>query len=404
MIWNAVGNVIYLICQWLVVVFVTQMGGFFDAGVLSIAMSVSATFQTIALFGIRNFQVSDIRGEYTDTHYVGFRVVTCALALVLCMAFALATRYWGIQLLAIFLFMIFRLAENFSDVLHGIAQKNGRLDIAGKSFAFKGIGTLIAFYFTFQVSCNLCLSLFFMALFSIAQTIFFDVLVIRRFSDFSLFAKPSEYLPMAIKTLPLCAYLFFHSAISTIPKIILERLSGEEILGAYSSVFAPALLISAAAMYLYQPFAGTFAAAHRDGNRKAFLLLLFKIVSALAILSGVMLIAAHFLGAFALTLIFGDEILEYTYMLTPILFGIIGIAFLSLLETLAVILRDFVWLLIGCGLGVISELIFVSLLIRSCGANGASFGLIMATVSASAILFCRIMILAGKNERRKEDE
>ena len=398
MIWNAVGNVIYLVCQWLLVVLVTNMGGFSNAGILSIAMSVSATFQTIAIFGIRNFQVSDIQGEYTDTHYVGFRVVTCASALVLCMGFSLVTRYWGTQLLAIFLFMMFRLAENFSDVLHGIAQKNGRLDIAGKSFATKGIGTLAVFYLSFRIGGHLCLSLLFMALFSIVHTVFFDVGIVRKLSDFSLFAKPSECLPMALKTLPLCVYLFLHSAISTVPKIFLERLSGEELLGAYSSVFAPALLISAAAIYLYQPFVGVFAAAHRDGERKKFLLLFLKIVSALLIFSGMMLVAAHFFGAFALSLVFGDEILEYTDMLTPILFGIIGIAFLSLLETLAVILRDFVWLLIGCGIGLASELALSYPLIRSAGANGASYGMIIATALASVILLFRILCLAGKRK------
>ena len=60
MIWNALGNIIYLACQWLITILVANIGNFEDAGLLSIAMSVSATFQTFALFGIRNYQVSDI--------------------------------------------------------------------------------------------------------------------------------------------------------------------------------------------------------------------------------------------------------------------------------------------------------------------------------------------------------
>lgn len=398
MLWNAVGNAIYLVCQWLLVVLVTNMGGFSDAGVLSIAMSVSATFQTVAMFGIRSFQVSDLTGEYTDTHYVGFRLVTCTLSLLLCVGFSLVAHYLGIQLLAIFLFMLFRLAESFSDVLHGIAQKNDRLDIAGKSFAIKGIGLLIAFYASYRFVGNLCFSLFLMAAFSILSTVLFDYFIVRRFSKFTLLVKSSDCFSIALKTFPLCLYMFFHSALSTVPKIFLERLLGEELLGAYSSVFAPVLLISAVAIYVYQPFVGAFAATHRDGKRKEFLSLLLKIVLVLLAFSVMMLITAHFLGAFALSLVFGDKILEYTDFLTPILFGIIGIALLSLLETLTVILRDFVWLLIGCGIGLASELALSYPLIRSAGANGASYVMIIATALASVILLFRILCLAGKRK------
>ena len=137
--WNAIGNVTYLVCQWVVTVLVTVLGGFEDAGVLSVAMSVSATVQTLAMFGIRSYQVSDLKNKYTDTCYVGFRTLTCALAMIVCVIFSLVSGYLGGQLLAICLFMLFRLAESYADVLHGIAQKNGRLDIAGKSFTVKGI-------------------------------------------------------------------------------------------------------------------------------------------------------------------------------------------------------------------------------------------------------------------------
>ena len=145
MIWNAAGNLIYLMSQWIVTVLVTNLGEFRDAGLLSVAMSVSATFQTVAMFGIRNYQVSDVENKYSDTCYAHFRVITCAVALVACIAFSLIGGYGGEQLLAIALFMLFRLAENFSDVLHGIAQKRGRLDIAGKAFAIKGVGLVAVF-------------------------------------------------------------------------------------------------------------------------------------------------------------------------------------------------------------------------------------------------------------------
>ena len=285
MIWNAAGNLIYLMSQWIVTVLVTNIGEFRDAGLLSVAMSVSATFQTVAMFGIRNYQVSDVENKYSDTCYAFFRVITCAAALVACMVASLIGGYGGEQLLAIALFMLFRLAENFSDVLHGIAQKRGRLDIAGKAFAIKGVGLVVVFLAAYAWSGWLCAGLFGMAAFSIGSTLLYDLSATKRLSDFGLVSRERDWLHLAKETAPLCLYLFFSAAISTLPKLILERACGEDILGAYSSIFAPALLIAAAAGYLYTPFIPSFANAYREKRCREFLLLFAKLGAAIAALA-----------------------------------------------------------------------------------------------------------------------
>jgi O-antigen/teichoic acid export membrane protein len=159
MIWNAAGNLLYLASQWVITVLVTVMGGLYDAGILSIAMSLSATFQTIALFGIRNYQVSDTKGRFHDSHYATLRAITCALAMVVCVLATLISGYDKSELLAVFLFMLFRLAECYSDVLHGIAQNRERLDLAGKSFAIKGVGIFLCFFLCYYFSHDLHLAL-----------------------------------------------------------------------------------------------------------------------------------------------------------------------------------------------------------------------------------------------------
>lgn len=63
-VWNATGNFTYLAAQWVIVVLVTRKTGLENAGILSLAMSISATFQTLAFFGMRNYQVSDVKRKY----------------------------------------------------------------------------------------------------------------------------------------------------------------------------------------------------------------------------------------------------------------------------------------------------------------------------------------------------
>lgn len=401
MLWNAAGNLIYLGCQWLVTVLVTNLGQFHDAGILSVAMSVSATFQTVAMFGIRNFQVSDVEKKYSDTCYVGFRTLTCGAAMLACILFSLITGYRGEQLLSIFLFMLFRLAENFSDVLHGIAQKNGRLDVAGKSFAIKGVGLLAVFLAGYKLSANLCVGLACMAFFSCATTLLYDLFATRKLSQFGVAEKGTGWLSLARETAPLCVYLFLSSAITTLPKLILEKQCGEEVLGAYASIFAPALLISAAAGYLYTPFIPHFAKTYHEGNRKDFFKTFCKISVGILAFAALALFVATLLGDFILQLIFGEKIDAYVYLLVPILISIFVYAYFCFLCMLGVVLRDFVWLLIAGGMGLLTELLMTSRWISATGINATSYSFILASAVASSILACRIFLILFRKPKKE---
>ena len=400
MLWNAAGNLIFLICQWLMTILVANIGSFADAGLLSIAMSVSATFQTVAMFGIRNFQISDVENKYTDTCYVTLRTVTCALALALCMCFSLISGYRSEQLVCVLLFMLFRLSENFSDVLHGIAQKNGRLDVAGKAYAIKGVGTLAVFLVTYKLCSSLVLSLGAMALLSWLCTVIYDVSVVRRLSRFGLMSMSEKWLSLAKNTLPLCIYLFLNTAISTVPKLILEQYEGDEMLGIYSSIFAPALLIASAASYLYTPFVPYFADAYSKKDTSVFIKLFVKITAAIAAVAVVTVIAATFLGDLALKLLFGEKILAYSYMLIPILISIFASATFTFLCTVCVVLRDFVGLLVACGAGLALEVLITGKWIELSGVNATSYGYICASCIAAVILLFRMLCILHKTQKR----
>ena len=405
MIWNGAGNLIYMVCQWLVTVLVTRIGDFADAGLLSIAMSVSTTFQTLAMFGIRNFQVSDTDGKYTDSTYVSFRTLTCLGALMTCMVFSLIADYRGEALLAIFLFMLFRLAENFSDVLHGIAQKNGRLDIAGKSFAIKGVGLLAAFLVGYMATHALCVAIGLMALVSCLSTLIYDIPTVRCLSTYTLLPRREHRIfSLARETLPLCIYLFLNVAIMTVPKLILERCCGEELLGAYSSIFAPALLIQAVMGYIYTPFATIFAEQRAKGDRLGFLKLFFKLSAVIAVLTAIMLPATYFLGETLLGLIFTEKILPYVSYLIPILIGIALAAFFSFLCMLATVLRSFVWLIVSCLVALVAELLLTAPWINLVGVNATSYSLILAMALASLILLVGVLLrIFSKPEKGETD-
>lgn len=401
-VWHAIGNITYLMCQWLITVLVPVIGGFQDAGILSIAMSVSATCQTVGMFGIRNYQVSDVDEKYSDSCYVGLRSLTCGAAMLMCFVFSLVGGYNGGQFIAITLFMIFRLAETYADVLHGIAQRNGRLYIGGISFCIKGVGLLICFLLGYFLTKSLNLGLLAMTLFSCATVVLYDLPMVRRVKRFRLTDSLGRCGALALETLPLCVYLFLFSAVCTLPKLILEAEMGETVLGIYSSIYAPAMLLQAASGYLYTPFATNFAEMRQRGENKAFLSTLAKISAFILALGAVVMLAAWLLGEFALVLVFGEDIRPHVGLLFPILLVNVVSAYFGFFCMLSIVLRRFRWLLSGCFLGFLLSISLTKPAIGWLGVNGTSYSIIFATVIACVVLLVGIFLEFRKPQTIKE--
>lgn len=397
-IWNTLGNLIYLASQWLVTVLVTRLFGYDDAGILSLAMSVSATFQTIAMFGIRNFQVSDINNKYPDSCYTALRGITCLAALAACFVFNVLNLYDIRRSLSIVIFMLFRLSEGYSDVLHGIAHKNGRLDIAGKGFALKGILLFCAFLMGYFAGFELNICLLIMAAAVWGVTLLFDMPATKKVKSFQLTYNFKECLNLGKNTVPLFVYLFLSSSMSVIPKYFLEKMSDETTLGAYSSIFAPAVVLQAAATYIYAPFVGTFARLYSQKMFKDVRRLAVKIMLVLTAVFCVCIAFASVWGEWGLKLIFGESILPFVYLLLPVITATFFVSVTSFLYMLQIVIRDFKNLIIGCSAGFICCCISAPLMIRALGTNGTSTSTITAFLIN--ILYISVTMLARLKKKK----
>ena len=143
LLYNTVGNGIYYLSQWIITGWLIKSlsgeQGTYNAGLLSTAATVANMFIGLAGFGMRNYQVSDLSGEYSDTAYEVSRYITVGVSLVLGIIYSLITGYGGVQLACIRLFLIYKLTEPMTDVWHGILQKAERMDVIGIAYAMRGI-------------------------------------------------------------------------------------------------------------------------------------------------------------------------------------------------------------------------------------------------------------------------
>ena len=166
---------VYLITQWLISVLVVRLSGVETAGILTLAMSVNNVFYSIAMQGIRNYQVSDMKEKYTSGIYVSSRLIICILSFLVCVGYALIAGYSYGSSLCIVAYCLFKMAEAFYDVYAGICQKKWRMDWIGKSWMVKGILSFVGFVAVLAVTQSLLAAILAMALVSWLVIFFYDI-------------------------------------------------------------------------------------------------------------------------------------------------------------------------------------------------------------------------------------
>lgn len=341
MIWNSIGSMTYLACQWFTTIFVVRLSsGYDDAGLLSVAMSVVGIFGTFANYKMGTYQISDIRRENTVGEYMGFRCFTLAAAFVACMVYAAFTCAPE-ALLTVALFYAFKGVGLVIDILHGVDQVNRRMDYIGKSFMLQGVSTLVAFVVVYWATRNLDAAIVAMLVAAAVVLFAFDLPHCQRFERVRISLSRKKALFFLKTSLPAVIASVAASAIFAIPKQYLALTVGSAALGIYSSVAAPALVIQMGAQYLYGPLLDIFPKLFFEGNVRGFAALLGKTVAGIVGVTVACAIVLEFIGAWALALLFGESIVPYVYLLQPIIVSTAATAFLWFFGDLLITLRHF---------------------------------------------------------------
>lgn len=396
-LWNAFGNLVYLGLQWLITIFVVRVGGYREAGYLSLAISITGTLQNISHFGIRNYQVSDVEEMYSDREYLMVRLITCTASFLICLGFVWISGYSYKQAVCILWFMLYRIIESISDVFQGMAQKYERLDLAGKSFLLRGILGFLTFFVTYLGFHSLWGSIFGMTISCGLVLMFYDVKkVINLPWKTTLVWDHSKKLLR--DCVPLCLSMLIFAAIVTIPRIGLEKLYGTELLGVYSSVFAPAVLVQAGVNYFYMPFISILAKQYEAKEMTAFWTLFLKMTKIMILgFLGVLFLGAV-VGKDVLRLFLGEKIQGYEYLLEGILLCTILTAYANFLCTILTILRELKILIREMMVVLVCSLLGTPIWVQSFGIQGTSYALIFPLTLFS---FCSLVWMK-KSELHRE--
>lgn len=387
MLWSSAGSMTYLACQWLVTVLVVRLSvtGFDAAGLLTLATSVVGIFGTFANYKMGTFQISDVRKEHELGEYLAFRFVTLGIAFVGCMVYALFTCPLS-SLVTIALYYVFNGVDLISSIFRATTQVGLRMDYNGKSFMARGVSTLLAFAVAFWFTQSLDWAIVAMTVVSLVVVVFYDAPCARQFEPIKLRITKEKTWYFLKVSFPAVAASLACSALFAIPKQYLLISMGEAALGIYGSVSAPALIIQMGAQYIYNPLLTLYPRYYFAQDKQGLRSLMVKTVLGMLAVIIVCVVGLETAGPWLLGLLFGDEILQYTYILMPIMIMTGFTAFLWFFGDLLIAFRDFKGYLIACVVALIVVLPLTFICVDLWGMNGVSIACSVASGVGVALL------------------
>ncbi len=394
--WTFVGNTVYSACQWGALMVLAKLGTPEMVGQFAIGLAIATPVMMFSQLGIRYIQATDAKDEYQFGDYLGLRLLTTVVAMLVIVGLTFGLGYRFETALVILAVGLARVFEAISDVFYGMLQLHERMDYIARSLMLKGglslIGMAAGIFLTgsivwgavgMAIAWGVLLFVYDIpAGLSVQRSVAPDsgsgqqswLVVLRPHFDWSILGKLTWLaLPVGISTLLITLN-------ANIPRYFVEQHLGERELGIFAAIaYLPVVgftIANALARAAQPRLAKHYAAC----DRRSFRHLLVKLLGIGALLGLIGVVVALVIGREALTLLYSAEYAVHTDVLVLIMIAVginYAMWFLGSGATAARYLKIQVPILATV---TIIEILGCYWLIPILGLHGAGWALVIASV------------------------
>ncbi len=381
MIWNSVGSLTNLGCQWVITVLVARLASSYEAaGVYSLAMSIFNMFSQLAQYRMYTVQIADVRKENSVGEYFTFRLITVTASLLALSLYSFLTcRLYTVP--TVILYAIYKSAGLIIDVMHASDQVAHRMDYIGKSLIMQGVCSLASFVLMFGVFQNLEGALLLMTAMTFCIGFFYDCPRSNGLSAIKLGISPMKAGKLVMSCFPIVLGGVVINAAPSIPRQHLSATMGDTALGIYASIAAPVAIIQMGATYIYNPLLSYLVERYLDKKRDSFYGLIAKILSGIALVGIACAIALVFVGKPMLSLLYGENVIEHIDLLQPMLFCALSSGVTWFINDLLVSLKCYRGVLIGSTCSLVVAIVAMAPSQAIFGLNGVTVTTIISNLA-----------------------
>lgn len=395
-IWNTIGGLLNAGQSALLLVVISRTNPVEDAGIFSIAYAIACLAVTVGKWGMRNFQATDVQEKYDYSTYVSSRIITCILMMALTLFYIIKgmviSDYSLDKCFVILLMGLLKLLDAVEDIVHGMFQRKGRLDVGAKSMTIR--------YIVMLSSCIVCLCLTHELVISVGISfalsgIFFLWSTLVVYGEFREKTAVSFRNKGVWRLLADCFSLFAGSFlmiyIANAPKYAIDEYMNESTQACFNYIFMPVYVISVLNTFVYQPVLTRLAVYYEERKHREFLHLFLRQLIIIFGLALCVILCGILFGIPVLSFLYNTDLLEYKLPFIILLAGGSFLAISGYFGVVITILRKQSWLLIGYVIAALIAFFASKPLTLQFGAIGASV-LYAGIVLLQALVFTVIFI------------
>lgn len=378
-LWNTGGCIWYNLCLWGITMVVVRLSADYEnAGQLQLALTITNVFALVASYNLKTYMVSDMEGVITAGEYFGAQITASLLGTVLCAGYVLLCGYSPATCGCILAYMLFRVVGTWSEICMGVEQRHERMDYVGISNLLRGTLLLVFFGVVLRLTDSVTVASLAMAVSSLGVLLLYDRRMARQYENVRPVFRRSVILPLLKKCAPMVISMAAFAAVVTIPRQYLSAHSGTSALGYYATVATPVVVIQVLVTGIFDPVLRSASESYdaRDLSRlKVLALRLLVILSAVSVLA---FAGAHFLGEWALVLLYGESIRAYSYLLLPVVGCAVLYCLCWIVSTMLVIMRRLKTQMVLSLLALGAAACLRAFCVKTWALNGVSFAVMAA--------------------------
>lgn len=399
--WNAVYAGLNAVQTALILFAVSRRYDLWAAGVLTIGFAIGNLAAITSRYGLRNYQVTDVRETFRFTDYFLNRIIATAGTAVLALMFlALMTvcgRYSPDKSLIILEVILLRIEGAFEEVYVGRLEQKGRLDVGSRIASIRlGGSTLVIFAAVwFLPDLRLCLLL------GIVTGILLDLLLMpagKRYADFGLHPFSGKAAGELLKAgFPLCAGLVLYNYAGNAPKYLVDLFLTDELQAVCGYIMMPMFVLSILNFLVMQPAVKGLGDSW-NMDRVRFRQKVFRHILVISGLAAAVIVTGFFAGLPILSAMYRIDLAPYRKEFLILMTGGALYAVSSYLILLLTTMRRQNGIIRGCGAAVLVYLALGGFMSRKAGFTGACWLYVVANLVMAGVFLLFLRRREGRDE------
>ncbi|WP_155973327.1 lipopolysaccharide biosynthesis protein [Streptococcus ruminantium] len=328
-IWNTIGTVFATLVSVVLLMVASRLTSPAVADTFSFSFTVAQQLYVVGLFGVRQYQSTDILEKNNFSEYFISRLLTI-VCMMICLCFYLNFNKVSSDYILPIVFLTFhRSFDALSDVFQGFFQQHNRSDLAGKVLFGHSLSTILFFSISLVLFKSLNISVSAMLLVNFLLFIIQDIHYLKKyFSEDTLFTSIrniKSVMDILFNCFPIFINAFLVNYIYSEPKFVISSVlqNNGNFAGLqrdFNIIFMPSFVLSLL-VYILRPMLTELSVFWHKREIVSYQKQVKKLFLLLTLFHLVVLLGGYILGLPVLSIVFGVELGQYKLPFMILLIG-----------------------------------------------------------------------------------